>query len=83
MANFYCKYCGTKFSNVQSLTTAACMRHPDGAHKGKHVLYAGAEKAQYTCKYCGTKNASISSLTNAMCIRHPDGAHKGKHAPAL
>ena len=37
MANFYCEYCGQKFSNVRSLTAANCHRHPDGANKGKHA----------------------------------------------
>ncbi|MBA7514281.1 hypothetical protein ES705_06306 [subsurface metagenome] len=37
MANFYCEYCGQKFSNVLSLTGGACMRHPNGANKGKHA----------------------------------------------
>ena len=83
MTNYYCKYCGTKYASVQSLTSASCLRHPDGANKGKHALYEGTEKSQYTCKYCGTKYSSIQSLTSASCLRHPDGANKGKHAPAL
>ena len=83
MSNYYCKYCGTKSSSVQSLTAAPCHRHPDGANKGKHALYEGDEKSQYTCKFCGTKSTSISSLTAAPCHRHPDGANKGKHSPAL
>ena len=83
MSNYYCKYCGTKYSSVSSLTSAPCNRHPDGANKGKHALYEGEEKSQYTCKYCGTKYSSISSLTSAPCNRHPDGANKGKHSPAL
>lgn len=82
MANFYCEYCGTKYSSVSSLTATSCFRHPSGANKGKHKLYEGDEKSQYTCKYCGTKNSSLSSLTATSCFRHPDGANKGKHAPA-
>lgn len=83
MANYYCEYCGTKFSNVSSLTANSCMRHPSGSNKGKHKLYEGSEKQQYTCKYCGTKHSSISSLTANSCMRHPNGSNKGKHAPAL
>ena len=82
-AAFYCKYCGHKASSVASLTASACIRHPNGPHKGRHALYEGSEKDSYTCKYCGHKASSISSLTSSACIRHPNGPHKGKHAPAL
>ena len=80
---FYCKYCGHKATSVASLTASACIWHPDGPHKGRHVLYEGSEKESYTCKYCGHKASTISSLTSSACIRHPNGPHKGKHAPAL
>jgi DNA-directed RNA polymerase subunit RPC12/RpoP len=83
MANYYCEYCGTKASNVTSLTAGSCIRHPNGANKGKHKLYEGSEKSQYVCKYCGTKSTSLMSLTTGSCIRHPNGANKGKHSPAL
>ena len=39
MANFYCEYCGSKYSSVSSLTSCSCFRHPDGPNKGKHKLY--------------------------------------------
>lgn len=77
MANFYCKYCGTKYSSVSGLTAATCSRNPDGK---KHVLYEGSEKSQYTCKHCGTKYSSITGLTAASCSRNPHGK---KHEPAL
>ena len=83
MANYYCEYCGTKYSSVSSLTSGSCMRHPNGSHNGKHKLYEGSEKSQYVCKHCGTKYSSLSSLTSGSCMRHPNGSHKGKHAPAL
>ena len=83
MANYYCKYCGRKFTSVASLTNGLCSRHPDGPNKGKHALYEGSEKSQYTCKYCGQKFSTISSLTNGLCSRHPDGPNKGRHSPAL
>lgn len=83
MANYYCEYCGQKYSSVSSLTAAYCFRHPDGPNKGKHKLYEGEEKSQYTCKYCGQKYSTLASLTAAYCFRHPDGANKGKHAPTL
>ena len=83
MANYYCEYCGQKFSSVSSLTAMSCSRHPLGPGKGKHKLYEGSEKAKYTCKYCGQTFGSISSMTGLSCSRHPNGAGKGKHAPAL
>lgn len=83
MANFYCEYCGTKYSNVSSLTASSCGHHPNGFNKGKHSLYEGGEKPQYTCKFCGTKYSSIQGLTSSSCGRHPDGFNKGKHSPAL
>lgn len=83
MINFYCEYCGQKFSSVSNLTASSCPRHPLGSHKGKHKLYEGSEKPKYTCKYCGQSFSSISTLTSSSCHRHPDGSHKGKHSPAL
>ena len=53
MANYYCEYCGTKYSSVTLLTGSSCHRHPNGPNKGKHKLYEGSEKRTYTCKYCG------------------------------
>lgn len=83
MANYYCEYCGSKSTSVSSLTAGFCLRHPNGANKGKHKLYEGTEKAQYVCKYCGTKNTTLFSLTAGWCLRHPNGTNKGKHSPAL
>jgi len=83
MPNCYCKYCGTKASNVTSLTSGPCFRHPLGTNKGKHSLYEGSEKSQYTCRNCGFKNTTLGSLTSGDCPKHPDGYNKGKHQPAL
>ena len=83
MANFYCEYCGQKFSSVTSLTALSCPRHPNGVCKGKHKLYEGRENPKYTCKYCGQSFSSITSMTALSCPRHPNGVCKGKHAPAL
>jgi len=76
MANFYCKWCGTKYSSVSSLTANPCSKNPEG---NKHALYEGSEKAQYTCKFCGTKYSSLSSLTANPCSKSPTK----KHQPAL
>lgn len=46
----YCEYCGKKFASVRQLTSATCVRHPDGPNKGRHKLYEGTEKSEYTCK---------------------------------
>ena len=43
--NFYCEYCGAKYSSISSLTNGYCPRHPNGTNKGKHKLYEGGEKA--------------------------------------
>ena len=83
MSNFYCEYCGLKYTSVSALTIGSCSRHPNGPCKGKHKLYEGSEKSQYICKYCGMKYKSLSDLTSAACTRHPNGSCKGKHAPAL
>jgi DNA-directed RNA polymerase subunit RPC12/RpoP len=83
MANFYCEYCGSKYSSISTLTNFNCQRHPSGAGKGKHKLYEGNEKSEYNCKYCGSKYSNIGTLTNFNCQRHPSGAGKGKHAPVL
>ena len=83
MANYYCEYCGTKYSSVTLLTGSPCHRHPNGPNKGKHKLYEGSEKRTYTCKYCGTAYSSLTLLTGSACYRHPNGPTKGKHAPAL
>jgi len=81
--SYYCAYCGYKASSVRALTTSKCMRHPDGALKGVHVLYEGAEKEEYVCRHCGCKASSLRALTAGKCMRHPKGAFKGCHSPAL
>ncbi len=79
----YCEYCGHKFPDIRLLTTASCVRHPNGSNKGNHKLYEGSEKTKYNCKYCGKQFSSILVMTGATCLHHPKGSHKGGHAPAL
>ncbi|MDR0569024.1 MAG: hypothetical protein LBG87_07465 [Spirochaetaceae bacterium] len=74
--NYYCKWCGSKYPSVSSLTASPCSRNPEGK---THALYEGSEKSQYTCKYCGSKYPSLSSLTASPCQKSP---HK-KHHPAM
>ncbi|HIZ69347.1 MAG TPA: hypothetical protein H9966_05600 [Candidatus Prevotella avicola] len=81
--NYYCEYCGHKFPDVRSLTSASCPRHPDGSNKGRHKLYEGSEKTKYTCKYCGKQFPSIMVMVGGQCVNHPKGTNKGPHAPAL
>jgi len=83
MANYYCKNCGRKFSDVRTLTAGSCPRHPEGNCKGKHQLYEGSEKSSYMCKYCGRSFHDIATLTAGSCPRHPEGNCKGRHSPAL
>jgi len=75
MANFYCKWCGQKFSSVASLTAGSCLKSPTR----KHELYEGSEKSQYTCKYCGQKFSSLPSMFAGSCLKSPTK----KHQPAL
>jgi len=76
MANYYCKWCGQKYSTVSSLTANSCSKNPAGK---KHELYEGSEKSQYTCKYCGQKYSTLFSLTANSCSKSP---YK-KHHPAI
>lgn len=76
MANFYCKWCGRKYTSVSSLVAGTCSYNPEGK---KHELYEGSEKSQYTCKFCGRKYSSLTSLTAGSCSESPTR----KHQPAL
>jgi len=80
---FFCKYCGTSWSSVSSLTSGMCPRHPNGPHKGHHAPYEGSIKSKYSCKFCGTTHSSIQSLTSGVCSRHPNGSYKGNHEPMI
>ena len=53
MSDYYCEYCGRRYSSVRELTGNKCPRHPEGTNKGFHSLYEGSEKSSYACKYCG------------------------------
>lgn len=83
MANFYCEYCGQKYSSVSALTAGTCPRHPNGSGRGKHKLYEGSEQSKYICEYCGQTYSSISAMVAGNCSRHPLGSCKGKHHPFI
>lgn len=76
MANFYCKYCGMKYSSIKDLTFGSCFKNPNGKN---HVPYEGEEKSQYYCEYCGMKYSSIKDLTFGSCSKNPNGKN---HFPA-
>jgi hypothetical protein len=78
--NYYCKLCGMKYLDVNSLRSSYCSRNLGG---GKHVLYEGGEKPQYTCRFCYGTYSSIASMTGTMCSKHPMGMNKGRHEPAV
>jgi DNA-directed RNA polymerase subunit RPC12/RpoP len=65
---YYCKWCGKKFSSVRTLSQINCNRNPEGK---THALYEGDKKDTYTCKYCGIKNSNMMSLTNHPCKNSP------------
>ena len=71
-ANFYCKWCGNKYSSVSTLVNGACPKSP----RKKHELYEGTEKSKYTCKYCGNKYSSLSTLVNGACPKSPTKKHQ-------
>ena len=74
--NFYCKYCGVRFSSIMSLTRNSCNYSPTKYH----VLYEGSERNQYTCKYCGIKYNNLQTLVKNTCQRNPQGKY---HSPIL
>lgn len=76
MPNYYCKWCGSKYSNVTALTSGYCSKNPE---LKKHALYEGSEKSHYICKCCGSKYSSLSAMTSAYCSKSPTK----KHQPAL
>jgi hypothetical protein len=75
VANYYCKYCGTKTPTIAGLVNGGCGRSPSK----KHGLYEGSEKSKYFCKYCGVANSSIAGLTGGGCAKSPTK----RHEPAL
>ena len=72
---YYCKYCGSSYPSISSLTFYSCSKNPEG---NKHVPYEGEEKSKYYCMYCGSSYPSISSLTFYSCSKNPHGK---KHVP--
>lgn len=76
MANFYCKWCGSKYTNVTTLTSGSCSKNPEGK---KHGLYEGSEKSQYVCKCCGSKYSNLTTLCTGSCSK----SYTKKHQPAL
>ena len=40
--NYYCQYCGARYSSISSMTSSNCPRHPAGSYKGRHTPYTGS-----------------------------------------
>lgn len=78
MQNYYCVYCGAKYSAINLLTLNLCPRNPENP-RGNHKLYEGSEKPHYFCKYCGAKYPTIGMMTLNLCHKSP----LGRHSPAL
>lgn len=75
---YYCEYCGKKFSDIRDLSINSCKKHPKGVYKGSHKLYRGQDKEKYTCRYCGKTARTISDLVSSTCKHAPK---KGWHRP--
>ena len=71
MANYYCKYCGSKYPSVSSLTSSSCSKSPGR----RHELYEGPEQSHYYCSCCGSKYPSLTSLTSSSCSKSSTGRH--------
>jgi DNA-directed RNA polymerase subunit RPC12/RpoP len=71
MANFYCKHCGQKFSDVRNLTSNSCSKSPSK----KHELFEGSEQSEYYCVHCGQKFSDIRNLTSNSCSKSPSRYH--------
>lgn len=75
---YYCEYCGKKFSDVRDLSINSCKKHPKGVYKGTHKLYRGGKKDRYECRYCGKNARTISDLVSSICSH---SKKKGWHRP--
>ena len=79
---FYCKYCGTPYSDLRRLTADKCHMHPMGRFNGYHSPFEGVKNDdKYYCKYCGTPYSDLRRLTADKCPKHPKGRFNGYHSP--
>jgi DNA-directed RNA polymerase subunit RPC12/RpoP len=69
---FYCKWCGSSYSSISSLTSNSCSKSPTK----RHQPYEGGEKSKYYCEYCGSSYSSISNLTSNSCSKSPTKYHQ-------
>jgi hypothetical protein len=77
--NYFCKYCGNRYSKISTMVIIPCDNHPKKEKKGNCELYQGNDKAEYECVYCHQTFQSIKALTTFYCEKHPDGAFCGCH----
>ncbi len=75
---YYCEYCGKKFSDARDLSINSCKKHPKGVYKGSHKQYRGGKKDRYECRYCGKSARTVSDLVSNTCKHAPK---KGWHRP--
>jgi predicted nucleic acid-binding Zn-ribbon protein len=65
MANFYCKHCGQKYSDVKTLTINSCSKSPSK----KHELFEGEEQKEYFCLNCGQKYSDLKTMLINSCSK--------------
>ena len=74
---YYCKYCGTSYTDLFQLTHGSCRNNAQG--NGKHVPYQGETEGPFFCEYCGTSYTDLFQLTHGTCRNNIQG--NGKHVP--
>ena len=72
MGKFYCKCCGSSYSDVRTLTVNSCQN----SESGKHELYEGNEANKYYCKWCGSSYSDLRTLTVNSCSYSPSKKHQ-------
>jgi len=69
---YYCKYCGKKYSHLSELTSGNCLKSPTR----KHVVFEGRTDGDFICKHCGKKYHHLSELTSGSCPKSPTKKHE-------
>lgn len=72
--DYYCKWCGQKFTNPATLVLNQCRLTPNPDKK--HELFQGdSNQSRYMCEYCGVVSSSIKSLTYNKCPMRKNERH--------
>jgi len=69
MAEYVCKYCGTKTSNPAGSSGSYC----PGPYKRHEWTDA---KEEHVCKYCGTKTSNPAGSSGSYCSQGPNNRHE-------